>query len=102
MGDKFAMLSNRGTKWRYSRFLLLGQFVARGHRAETQDELTEESDAAARYRRRAEELRTIAEDKTALEIKHQLLKLAGDYERMAVSADAVDKTNKMLQRAAPR
>jgi hypothetical protein len=64
--------------------------------------LSEESDAAVRYRLRAEELRTIAGDKTALEIKHQLLKLADDYERMAASAEAVDKTNRMLQRAAPR
>jgi hypothetical protein len=79
-----------------------GSFLPWAARAESQDQLTEESDAAARYRLRAEELRTIAGDKTALEIKHQLLKLAEDYERMATSADAVDKTNKILKRVSPR
>ena len=64
--------------------------------------MTEESDAAARYRRRAEELRTIADDKTALEIKHQLLKLADDYDRMAVSAETVDRTNRKLKEVISR
>ena len=64
--------------------------------------MTEASDAVARYRLRAEELRILrilASDKTTRQIERQLLAIADWYERMATSADAVDKTNHTLNTA---
>jgi hypothetical protein len=62
--------------------------------------LTEELDAASRYRQRAKELRTLANHKDSRGIEHQLLMLAENYDRMAVSAEGIDKTNQALGRVA--
>jgi hypothetical protein len=61
--------------------------------------LTEESDAVACYRLRAQELRIMASEKSSRGIERQLLAIADWYERMAKSADAVDKTNQTLNTA---
>ena len=46
---------------------------------------------AERYRKYAEELRLIAEDKHVPENRDALLKIAKDYEQMADSLEAVDQ-----------
>jgi predicted kinase len=61
--------------------------------------VSEELSTAARYRLHAEELRTIAADKTAAQNRQILLGLAADYERMANTLEAIDTTNKALRRA---
>jgi hypothetical protein len=59
--------------------------------------MSTESDTAKRYRQHAEELRTIAADKQARENRQALLRLAVDYDRMAETMDAIDRTNKNLR-----
>ena len=58
---------------------------------------SEELDTARRYRLHAEELRTIATDKSAPEIRETLLGIALDYEHMAISMEAIDQTNRLLR-----
>lgn len=53
-------------------------------------------DIARRYRLHAEELRIIAADASSQGIRETLLHIAEDYERMASSLEAIDKTNKAL------
>ena len=59
--------------------------------------VTEELDAAKRYRLHAEELRVIAADKHALEIRKTLLGLATDYDALAASMEVIDRTNRRLR-----
>jgi hypothetical protein len=58
--------------------------------------MSEETETALRYRKHAEELRAIAA--SALDPKTQtvLLSIACDYEHMAESMDAIDRTNRGL------
>jgi len=59
--------------------------------------LSEELDTARRYRLHAEELRTMAADRSTPEIRHVLLGLAIDYEKMAGSMETIDETNRVLR-----
>jgi hypothetical protein len=56
-----------------------------------------ETETAKRYRRHAEELRTIAADKQAKDNRQALLRLALDYERMADTMDAIAQTDRTMR-----
>lgn len=58
--------------------------------------MSEELATAKRYRHHAEELRVIAAESGGAHAK-ALLQIADDYDRMAKSLDAIDKTNKVLR-----
>jgi hypothetical protein len=60
--------------------------------------MSEESATAARYREHAEELRVIAEHEREPKTRDALLRIAEDYERMAGTLDAIDRTNKAMKR----
>ena len=60
--------------------------------------MSEELDTAVRYRLHAEELRTIAGDKLSPENRDTLMRLAEDYEHMAGTLEAIDKTNQAMHR----
>jgi len=57
-----------------------------------------ETETAQRYRVRAEEVRTIASDDHNLVTHDALMKIAADYERMANTLDAIDRTNQVLHK----
>jgi hypothetical protein len=57
-----------------------------------------ETETAQRYRVRSEELRTIAGDDRNHITHDALLKIAADYERMANTLDAIDRTNQVLHK----
>ena len=59
--------------------------------------MSEELDTARRYRLHAEELRTIAADRHSPDIRETLMRLALDYEHMAISLESIDQTNKLLR-----
>ena len=59
--------------------------------------MTEEIEAAGRYRLHAEELRAIASESFTPKIRATLLQLATDYEGMARSMEAIDATNRTLK-----
>jgi hypothetical protein len=59
--------------------------------------MTEEMEAARRYRLHADELRTIASESFTPKIRATLLQLAVDYDRMARSMEAIDATNRTLR-----
>jgi len=61
----------------------------------------EELDTARRYRFHAEELRTIASDKEMRSSRESLLKIAADYERMAQTLEAIDRTEQTLRNRPP-
>lgn len=61
-------------------------------------QMSQETDTAVRYRQRAEELRTIAADDRTRENRTALLKIAMDYDQMAETLEAIDKTNQALSR----
>jgi hypothetical protein len=54
---------------------------------------------AQSYRIRAEELRTLAEMDEHAKTKEQLIGVARDYDRMAETLEAIDRTNKTLHKA---
>jgi bacterioferritin (cytochrome b1) len=60
--------------------------------------MSQELDAAKRYRVHAKELRVIAEQDRDYETRRMLLKVADDYEHMANTLEAIDKTNKAVHR----
>lgn len=60
--------------------------------------MSEELDTANRYRQRAEELRIIAEDERAQQTRLTLNQIAADYERMAETLEAIDRTNRAMAR----
>ena len=60
--------------------------------------MTEEIDTANRYRVHAEELRAIAEQDRDSNTRRMLLKVADDYEHMAATLEAIDKTNNAMRR----
>lgn len=55
--------------------------------------MTTESTVAKSYRLRAEELRTLAALDENVRSKEALIKVASDYDRMAVTADAIDNAH---------
>ena len=59
--------------------------------------MSEETEAANRYRLRAEEIRTIAVDKDMGCCRRTLIKIAGDYERMARTLEMIDSSNEALK-----
>ena len=63
--------------------------------------MSEELEAAQRYRMHAEQLRTIAADTVDEESRDMLLQIADDYDRMALSLQSIDRTNKVLRVRAP-
>jgi hypothetical protein len=63
--------------------------------------LGEELDTARRYRLHAEELRTIATDRTMHQSRESLLRIAADYEHMAQTLEAIDRTNQTLSSRPP-
>jgi hypothetical protein len=60
--------------------------------------MSEELDTAKRYRQRAEELRAIAAADQTRENRNALLKIAKDYEQMADTLEAIDKTNRAISK----
>jgi len=52
-----------------------------------------DSETAERYRVHAEELRIIAAEAGSVAISRALLKIADDYDRMAASLEAIDRSN---------
>lgn len=62
------------------------------------DAMSEELDTAKRYRLRAEELKIIADDESGLQTRLTLRKIAEDYERMAETLEAIDRTNRAIAR----
>jgi predicted kinase len=63
--------------------------------------VSEELEAAQRYRMHAEELRTIAAESHDPKSRDVLLQIAQDYDRMALSLQSIDRTNKVLRAHAP-
>lgn len=51
---------------------------------------------AKRYRKRAEEIRTIADGMLDSSSRRILLSIAQDYERMAVSLDRIEETDRIM------
>ena len=60
--------------------------------------MSTETALAANYRVRAEELRTLAEADRMIETRKMLLRVARDYEQMAESLEAIDRTNRNTRR----
>jgi hypothetical protein len=60
--------------------------------------MSEELDTARRYRQRAEELNIIADDESAPHTRMTLRRIAADYERMAETLEAIDRTNRAIAR----
>ena len=58
-----------------------------------------EQDTARRYRLHAEELRVIAEHDDHRPNKETLIKVARDYDRMAMSMETIDFTRQELSRS---
>ena len=57
-----------------------------------------ETQAAQRYRRYADELRMIAEDKTHAKSRDTLLALASECLQMAATFEAIERTNQAVQK----
>ena len=60
--------------------------------------MTEELETAQRFRLRAEEVRTIAEDVRDKAIKESLIRIAADYDQMAATLVAIDESRATLNR----
>ena len=60
--------------------------------------MSEEIDTANRYRVHAEELRVIAEQDRDRDTRRMLLRVADDYDHMADTLEAIDRTNKAVHR----
>jgi len=57
-------------------------------------------ETAARFRQRAEGLRTLAADKTNFAIRNHLVAIAEQYERLAGILEDIDATNVVMARTA--
>jgi len=57
-------------------------------------------DKALRFRNYADELRLIAADKATLNNRYALKRIANDYERMAETLEAIDRSNRAMSKAA--
>src|SRR5262245_54428722 len=62
------------------------------------DVMKDDRDAATRYRKRAEELRVIAQTTPDPEAKQTLLEIASDYERLAVTRERIDEDEQKRKR----
>jgi hypothetical protein len=60
--------------------------------------MSEELNTARRYRQRAEELKIIAEDESVHRTRLTLQRIATDYERMAETLEAIDRSNQAIAR----
>lgn len=60
--------------------------------------MSTETDIAASYLVRAEELRTIADMERTVEIRKILESVARDYEQMAETMEAIDRTNEAIRK----
>ena len=56
---------------------------------------------ARQYRERAEEIRIMASDKRGAAIRDSLQSIAATYDRLAQSLEAIDKTNRALEKSKP-
>ena len=61
------------------------------------DKISEELETAARYRKRAEELRAMAENQPNAENRQALLNVAAQYELMAIAFAEIDRTYKQMK-----
>jgi len=61
------------------------------------DDLKSDLESAAWYRKHAEELRAIAADMFDPKSKKTLLRVADDYDRMAVSRERLAETERVLR-----
>ena len=61
--------------------------------------MSEETDTAIRYRVHAEELRVIAEQDRDYDTRRMLMRVADDYDHMANTLEAIDKTNQIVRRS---
>ena len=59
--------------------------------------MSEELETALRYRVHAKKLRVIAETQYNQETRDRLLGIAKDYEHMADTLEAIDRTNKGMR-----
>ena len=62
--------------------------------------MSEELETARRYRHHADELRALAGKDHAT--NHDLLQIAEDYDRMAATLEAIDRTNRRLGKTRTR
>ena len=60
--------------------------------------MSAETALAASYRVKAEELRTIADEERMAETRKALIRIARDYDQMADSLEAIERTNRSLLR----
>ena len=65
------------------------------------DDLKSDLESAAWYRKHAEELRAIAADMLDTKSKQTLLRVAEDYDRMAVSRERLAETERVLKANSP-
>ena len=63
-----------------------------------EDRIAHEQDTAARYRKRAEELRAIAQFTKGDETSAVLFEIAADYERMAAMFESLDRQERDADR----
>jgi hypothetical protein len=63
------------------------------------DEMSEERDIAEGYRVRAEEIRTIASIDRHFQTRELLLRVAADYDKMAITMDNIARTNEVLRKS---
>jgi predicted kinase len=61
--------------------------------------VSDELETALRYRSHAEELRAIAADMLDPNNRETILKIASDYDRMASSMEAIDRTYQTMRKA---
>jgi hypothetical protein len=64
--------------------------------------MSEETETAGRYRRRADRLRAIAAEDVRQENRDLLRNVADDFERMARDLEAIDQLNRSIPKAIPR
>jgi hypothetical protein len=62
-------------------------------------EMSENSEAAARYRQRAERLRAIAAEDGRPENRELLISVANDYERTARDLEAMDQLTRSISKS---
>lgn len=60
--------------------------------------MSDELDTALRYRSHAEELRAIAADMLDANSRETILKIASDYDHMASSMEAIDRTYQAIRK----
>ena len=83
------------------RFVLEGIEQSRHDPVQGQAEtrVREDLETALRYRSHAEELRVIAADMLDPSARRMLLRIADDYDHMASSMEAIDRTYQTMRKA---